>query len=85
MSVQVSLSVSGRVAITATRSSGRGDVAEIDGKVLILEVCLGERRLADDVAELGRGMGEQAVAIGEQEVEFAEAADVQRQLMQGIE
>jgi hypothetical protein len=37
-------------------------------------VCLGERRLADDVAQLGRGMGEQAIAVGEQEIEFAKRA-----------
>ena len=42
----------------------------------------GKWGLAYDVTQSGRRMGEQAVAVREQEVEFAVSADFQRELVQ---
>ena len=40
------------------------DIAEIDTQILITQVCNGKRRLPNDVAEQGRTVREQAVAVG---------------------
>jgi hypothetical protein len=45
--------------MTATRSSAIGQFAEIDRDILILQVGLGKRCLANDIGQLARGVGEQ--------------------------
>ena len=85
MTAQGSLSVSGSVAMTATRSSGLVTSLKSTRDVLILQVRLSEGRLANDVGKPGRGVGEQPVAVGEQEVELAITGDFERQFMNGGE
>jgi len=64
---------------------GRRDVAEVDAQVLVAEMRDGKRRLANDVAQPGRAVRKQAIAVRQQEVERAQRADFQGQLMQGLE
>jgi hypothetical protein len=77
---QASLSVSGSVAMTATRSSGVVTSLKSTVTSSSLRWAVANGRLAHDVGELGRGVREQAVAVGEQEVEFAVRRDLERQL-----
>src|SRR5262249_48665219 len=54
---------------------GCGYLGEVDAELLVGERRLVERRLADDVMQLGRAAREQLVAIADQHVERAVAAD----------
>ena len=45
-------------------------------------MSLRKGRLSHDVAELGRGVGEEAIAVRQQEIEFAKGGNDQRQFVQ---
>ena len=62
--------VSGSVATTATRSRGAGHRREVDLHLGVAQRGAPERRLADDVAELGPAARVQVAPVGEQEVEL---------------
>ena len=64
---------------------GAGDFAEVDIDVLVRQVCFGKRRLAHDVVQARGSVRKQGVTVGEQEIEFAVFADVERQVMQFLE
>ena len=83
--VQTSLSVSGCVAITATRSSGVVYFARVDRRVFVDEVRGRERPAPHEVVQPRRAMREQRLTVRHQEVEHAVIGDAARQLADALE
>jgi len=82
IATQSSLVVSGSVATTITsRSFGRWS-DQVNADVLVLQLHLGERVLAQHIVELGTGMGPQRLAVAQQEVEGAMTRNLRHQLAQ---
>lgn len=56
-----------------------GDLGEVDGQILILQMGERERRAAQDEIEIGRAVGKQAFAVRQQEIERTVRADGRRE------